>query len=825
MYQRFFCYFQQMKYLLPSLFFLCVSFSGPLHAQKILAVTDSIAQKMEWYGVKKKPSSLFVHFDKNIYTSNEYVWFTAYLIEAKSGLAEHHTLVVSLVRNDDSSVITHEKFVMGKGLSYGQLLLPDSLAPGHYSLVAYTNLLADGQTVTSFLQPITIKSDAEPGFIASLKLAEKINADSDSVKLVFKASSKDIHTLVSYADINYSLGNGAKALKGKLKTDVYGGLDFKVPVKQLDAGNNRLRLQASFKNEVKKLQLAIPVPGNKASVKFFPEGGALCEGYKTVIGWEVKDANGEPLLISGILYKNGQVVDTVQTNGYGFGSFTLISEAGDNYYVILNKNDQERTSYPLPKIMSNGPSIHVSNAVCNDTLVVRVEDKTKGMYYAMVHNYTQQFFSFALDMSIVSVRTFRIPLTEVSKGIVTLTVLDSSGRPVAERLFFAHYNERAELQIKTDQAEYQTRKKIKLNLQLKDASGNPVNGLVSVACVQNNRIDPRKMTDIESYTYLGNALASVPFKKDPMGIEKDNLDYWEDILLVKGWRRYTWPDLLQVNIDDTLQQFSSPQFTGSVTRNEKKVDRPFSLTAFSDSVFQMIITDSIGHFVLQYDDLVLAADKRKYIFISETNKEAYTLQVNDPYSRLTAKLTPQLIYENFEAGAVEKNTETMLLKQGEKATVLKEVIVTDKKDKSISGTAWAGRNECGDYVCLYNILNCSNHPYGGRAPVQGITYKTSFGFTTYAGCELSKREKKFIVYFKGIYQAKEFYQEDYEGISPSAQMYLSTIFWNHSIQVNSAKEAELSFYTSDITGKYRVIVQGVTTAGVVHGEYVFNVVK
>jgi hypothetical protein len=46
----------------------------------------------------------------------------------------------------------------------------------------------------------------------------------------------------------------------------------------------------SFKNEIKKIQLALPVPGNKASVKFFPEGGSLREGNRTVIGWEVKDA-------------------------------------------------------------------------------------------------------------------------------------------------------------------------------------------------------------------------------------------------------------------------------------------------------------------------------------------------------------------------------------------------------------------------------------------------------------------------------------------------------------------------------------------------------
>jgi hypothetical protein len=421
-----------------------------------------------------------------------------------------------------------------------------------------------------------------------------------------------------------------------------------------------------------------------------------------------KRCYGEPLLISGILYKNEQAVDTIQTNGYGLGSFTLKPEADGNYYVILNKSDQERTIYSLPKAIQ-GPSIYVANAVCNDTLVVRMADRTGGMYYGMVHNYTDEIFSHSLWIC-VSPRSrlsaFRLQM--FPKVLLPLHYWIVLAEPVAERLFFAHYNERAELLVATDQAEYQQRKKVKLSLQIKDASGKPVSGLVSVACVQNNRIDPRKMTDIESYTYLSNALALVPYKKDPMGNENDNLDYWEDILLVKGWRRYTWPDLLQAKADDTLQKFSSLLFSGLVTQNEKKVSKPYTLTLFSDSSFQMIQTDSTGHFIFKNEDLILPADGKKYLFINEKYKEDFTVQVNDPYRILTVKLTPQLVYENFEAGTVEKNTETMLLKQGEKATVLKEVIVTGKKDRSVNGMAASGRNECGDYVCHFQ---CTELPY------------------------------------------------------------------------------------------------------------------
>lgn len=45
-------------------------------------------------------TTLFVHFDKTIYTNNETVWFTGYILNA--GLAEiskHQVLSVALVRD------------------------------------------------------------------------------------------------------------------------------------------------------------------------------------------------------------------------------------------------------------------------------------------------------------------------------------------------------------------------------------------------------------------------------------------------------------------------------------------------------------------------------------------------------------------------------------------------------------------------------------------------------------------------------------------------------------------------------------------------------
>ncbi len=806
------------KRLLFTLFFIAGLISSQLLAQTIPDITDSLPTKMEWYGISKKPSLLFVHFDKNVYTSNEQAWFTAYLLSSKIPFDKYHTLVVNLIRDDDSAVLSNEKFVMGNAFSFGSMKLPDSLLPGNYSLHVYTNVLSDGRPQTSFVQPITIKSAIESRFTASLKIAEKIGGNGDSAALVFKASAKDILTLASNTTISYTLGNGKKQLGGSLTSNIYGEANFKVPIRQLDITNNRLRLKATFQKETKRLELLLPVNNNKAIVKFFPEGGTLSVGNTATVGWEVRDAYGEPLQISGILFRNGKAMDTLQTNSFGMGRLVVSPDEGVHYHIKLAKKGQEETEYPLPQATEKKLSISLSKAVCFDTLVFRAEDRQHGRFSVIIHNYTETFLNFPINLNKFTTKIYRVPLTDVPKGIQTLTILDSIGRPVAERLFFAHFDKRTEVLIKTNQEEYATRQKVTLSLQLKDASGNPLNGLVSVACVQNNRIDPRKMADIESYTYLNSELASLPFKKDPLGTDEDNISFIEDILLIKGWRRYTWKDMLLTRAEDTLQNISSVLFKGTVTKSEKPLKKPMTVSTLSTQGVESFQTDSTGKFELQKEQLTTSPWNKVFIYLSDKNKASYQITIKDPYQEFSKTLARGLSYSPFDAGVTEKNSENLVLKKGERAEVLQEVIVrSGKQDNFVSYQ----KNECGDYVCPYNILNCPNHPFGGTLPIAGHRYRIPNGpETVYAGCTPQNNQLSFL---QGIYTAREFYQTDYAKLGPSEQVFSSTLYWNYSVGVGTNKPQELSFYTSDIAGKFKVIVQGVTSTGVVHGEYVFNV--
>ncbi len=812
---------------LPGLFFfLLISFPFLSSAQPLPDLATEVVQKMEWYKTRKQQQTLYVHFDKNVYASNENVWFTGYLLWNDS-LGRQETMAVSLLRNEDSAVLAEGKFILANGLSMGNLKLPDSLQPGNYSLVAYTNSLVDGEPVARFVQPVTIKTATPSFFTATLKMGNPVPESKDSMTIVLKASAKDIYTLISNAPVDYSVGAGANRLHGQLKTNVYGELSFKLPLNRLHATDGKLRVKLSYKNETKQLQLQLPLRPQRPEVKFFPEGGNLAASAPNRVGWEVKDSYGEPMMVSGMLYKDGLVEDTIQTNAYGFGTFRIFPAAASRYEIKLVRGGQPDTAgYLLPPATTNGLSINITTALCDDTLRAEIYSNTGSRFQCMVHNYRDAYADFSVHTTAGITRVVKIALDELPKGIAALTILDTLGRPLAERLFFAHYNQRTVAEITSDSSEYHTRQKVKLDIRLRDQSGKPVTGLVSVACVQDNRVDPRKSTDIETYTYLNDAITKLPYKKTPLGAGPDNRAYLEEVLLIKGWRRYTWSDLMQSKAEDAEPVYEHLVLKGEVfKKNGKKSNTPVMLTYLGEGSPGTVTAGTDGGFAFTDEQLLLLPEKKIMLFVSSKNAEDYAIRLHDPYKAVTRKVFEKWSPEMPADRAVERNSETLVLKAGEMAPTLATVTVSaNKTDDAIWGSR--GVNACGDYVCQYGILNCQNHIYG-TIPVKGKTYRTPrMGAVIYQGCaEENKEKQEHILFLKGIYAAQEFYNTDYSKINATEEMFLSTIYWNHSLVVDATQKSELWFYTSDIPGKFRVVVQGVTGEDVLFGEYQFNVIK
>jgi hypothetical protein len=807
-------------------YFLCFciligSYQAVIGQTAIAGLSDSLNKKFNYYNLSKPEAVLYAHFDKTIYTNNENVWFTAYLLNSnKSQLND--VLSVMLVKDNDHSIAMSDKFVVTGGICPGNLFLPDTIAPGNYSFMLCTNQVSGGRPAYLFVQPVTIKNTNENSFKATLELldtAEYPPGGTRKIRLVTQTTSVKI---VAGATVKYSVGD---KVNGVIKTDKAGQYIFTVPVDGVKLGNNIFEAKIAYGKETETVRLILPVFKDKPGVRFYPEGGQLSDGLMGRVGWEVKNATGAPYKVTGLLYANNKVIDTITTDSYGMGHFWLKPTTGSRYYVKLLARQFTDSVYDLPAI-THAPTITMQEGLAGDTLQLVIKAKQAASIWVLVHNYRQLFSVIPLKVSRTG-RPVKIDLANIPRGLAAITILDSLERPCAERLFFAHYDRRNTVVMSADKNEFKKREKVTINLKLLNPNGEAEAGNVSIACVQANRIELKKQTDIESYFYLNNELGTLPVKEGYMGRSGADKEYLENVLLIKGWRRYKWGDIANANARDTLYRQDDMNYKGVITRYKKPLTEAANLLLLRDSSTNIFSTDKKGLFTFDNNSLVTAENKKLYLFVSGQSNDGEEIIVTDPFvkiNQLTATNYAAPGYDHFAPNQINGSEER--LNDLEHVIHLKEVKIKGANDNSLYGGGPNRENACGDYVCLYNILNCPNHRgnASNRPPVTGEMYMYNGQRNyIYLGCTVEPNNNRFT--FDGIKYSMEFYPADYGQINPPGAELLSTIYWKHQLKVSAGAENKISFYTSDITGTFKIVVQGVGGNDVVYGEKSFNVSK
>ena len=636
------------------------------------------------------------------------------------------------------------------------------------------------------------------------------------------------HLPINGANIAWHVGDTTgQIFSAPKKTDNDGKYLIPLARNQIVEGKSLLYVSVAYNKEVRQMKMQLPVQESKLSIKFYPEGGNLVNRIQSCIGWEAKNEYGAPLKINAILYKDNAAVDTIQTDRYGLGKFILIPIIGSKYELKVI-GEAKANSYLLPSITEKGPVITLKKAIANDSLQIRLGSKYPQKYFILIHNFRQVFYSFPVQVSAAE-KTILVNLIDVPKGLATVTILDSLQRPCSERIFFAHYDKHSTISVTTDQSEYTTRQKVQVKLKLAPNSIDSIKGIVTVACVQSSRTEIKKVNDIESYYYLKNELETLPSKENFMGESLDDKDYLEKLLLIKGWRKYNWQEILE-NVNNSLNRPGKILFSGYVSHYGKPLKKPINLLIKTDSIANVIKTNSNGSFQLEGNNIFATEGRKIYLLLNNEKSDGYEIRMNNVFGNVTSRIIKSFKPINYNLSySKEINGDSLTLPGLAHTINLREVKILDKKDKvyneqqSLLSFA-KGANECGDYVCINNILNCANHLFNSdnRPPEIGKTYRYGRGGTVvYHGCTIDPQGSSNIS-FNGVNYTKEFYGSDYSQFNPPGPEYQSTIYWKHLCFVSS-KDTELSFYTSDITGPFDIIIQGISSNGLIYEKKEFNV--
>lgn len=112
---------------------------------------------LENYTKNNLQEKLYIHTDKNFYVANEICWFKIYNLDASFNKPLHISKVAYLELIDNNNkAVWQEKIALHEGTGNGSILIPSAIATGNYTLRAYTNWMKNFNASFFFEKKISI---------------------------------------------------------------------------------------------------------------------------------------------------------------------------------------------------------------------------------------------------------------------------------------------------------------------------------------------------------------------------------------------------------------------------------------------------------------------------------------------------------------------------------------------------------------------------------------------------------------------------------------------------------------------------------------------
>jgi len=130
-----------IKKIKPAIFILVQIFIlQSISGQGSLSMKDFLTQKFLNYTALVPREEIYIHSDRNDYISGEDMWFKVYLIDRQSmkPTSESKIAYFELLNAENRPIVQKKLFIEG-GFAPGQIVLPDTLSTGSYTIRAYTS--------------------------------------------------------------------------------------------------------------------------------------------------------------------------------------------------------------------------------------------------------------------------------------------------------------------------------------------------------------------------------------------------------------------------------------------------------------------------------------------------------------------------------------------------------------------------------------------------------------------------------------------------------------------------------------------------------------
>ncbi len=230
---------------------LCVN---PLYSQLQTSVKDLIVKRFSQYTESVKREEIYIHTDREYYIAGEEMWFNVYLVYRQGNKpAPDDKLAYIEILNQYNRPVAQQSILLDDGFGPGQIVIPDSLSSGTYTIRAYTNRMKNFLPENCFMKEISIynvitkkryigkkytDTESDNQKSDSSILVSVSDLSSDSIEIIVRANeqylSENNDTIYLFIHTNGNI-NLVKDIKV-----IYGSARIALQRKILEAGINHL---------------------------------------------------------------------------------------------------------------------------------------------------------------------------------------------------------------------------------------------------------------------------------------------------------------------------------------------------------------------------------------------------------------------------------------------------------------------------------------------------------------------------------------------------------------------------------------------------------
>ena len=351
-------------------------------------------------------------------------------------------------------------------------------------------------------------------------------------------------------------------------------------------------------------------------VSFFPEGGRLPSGRVSRVAFKALSPDGLGTDVQGfVVNQRGDTVTTLRSVHRGMGFFNLEPVSGDSYTAVCRNREGMELRFPLPPADPSAVSLRVD--VRKDDFLVRLNS---GVSPSPGHSLRVEYRdSILLHAAFSGSRPLRLPRSPLPPGVLRFVLLDGSGVPISGRTAFNQSpSVRADVDFSARLKEEKGRSFWDVSLGLRDSSGEPLGGTLSVSVTDDRyALQDTTVNILSSFLLSSDLQGYVEAPSFYFSGDDSRTSYLLDLLmLTQGWVKYSLvPDYGSFPVERS--QCVSGKVVSEYSEKKCIADAVVTLFSFDKKIMRQTTSDASGCF--RFDSLsfprgthfILQARKKK----------------------------------------------------------------------------------------------------------------------------------------------------------------------------------------------------------------------